>query len=147
LVVPYLSKSSNASSRARTSSTRINADNRSDTADNGTSRGATASSGRNDPRLRSVGFRSTQKLADHYAKHGTEFGHVTVAQYLAMAQDLRDAPLSGTVIETTQKDGTLSRFDRSSGAFMAFDHDLTIRTFFKPNDGEDYFWRAAKLSH
>lgn len=64
-----------------------------------------------------------------------------------MAQDLRDAPLSKRVIETTQKDGTISRFDRSTGAFIAFNRDLTIRTFFKPNDGEDYFWRASKLDH
>ena len=100
-----------------------------------------------DPGLRSPGFRNSQRLADHYAKHGREFGTITKAEYLSMAQDLRDAPLSETVIETAQKDGTVSRFDRATGAFMAFDTDLTIRTFFKPSDGEAYFRRAAKLSH
>ena len=95
----------------------------------------------------SIGFRSATKLRDHYVKHGREFGSITEAQYLAMAQSLRDAPLSASVIEATQVGGTLSRFDRDTGAFMAFDTDRTIRTFFKPNDGEAYFRRAAKLSH
>ena len=34
--------------------------------------------------------------------------------------------------------------DRSTGAFVAFDADSTIRTFFKPNDGEAYFERQAR---
>ncbi len=112
-----------------------------------TSTTTATSSNRSDPRLRKIGFRSQQRLDDHYVKHGREFGNISKAQYLAMAQDLRDAPLSKRVIETTQKDGTISRFDRSTGAFIAFNRDLTIRTFFKPNDGEDYFWRASKLDH
>ena len=102
------------------------------------------SSNRVDPRLRAIGFRSRSKLEQHYRKHGREFGNVTLDEYLAMAQDLRDAPLSKQVVETTQAGGTVSRFDRQTGSFTAFDRDLTLRTFFKPNGGEDYFWRAAK---
>ena len=104
-------------------------------------------SNRADPRLRRIGFRSAEKLHQHYLKHGSEFGNVTELQYLAMAQDLRDAPISRRVVEATQLDGTLSRFDRTTGAFLAFDTDLTIRTFFKPDGGEDYFRRAAGRSH
>lgn len=100
-----------------------------------------------DPKLRRIGFRTTQKLQDHFAKHGREFGDITIDRYLAMAQDLRDAPLSSQVLEAHQVGGTISRFDRRSGAFIAFDTDLTIRTFFKPNDGEAYFRRAAQTSH
>jgi hypothetical protein len=106
-----------------------------------------STSNRSDPRLRSIGFASASKLHQHYAKHGAEFGSITEAQYLARAQDLRDAPLSSSLLEAEQVGGTVSRFDRSSGAFLAFNHDLTIRTFFRPNDGESYFRRAAKRSH
>ena len=94
-----------------------------------------------------IGFRSTAKLRDHWRKHGREFGSVTEAQYLLMAQSLRDAPLSGVIAAAVQPGGTLSRFDRSSGAFLAYDPDLTIRTFFKPDAGEAYFRRAARRSH
>lgn len=104
-------------------------------------------SNRSDPRLRAIGFRSRTKLEQHFEKHGREFGNVTLDEYLAMAQDLRDAPLSDRVVEANQVGGTISRFDRKTGAFTAFDRDLTIRTFFKPNGGEDYFRRAATKTH
>lgn len=104
-------------------------------------------SNRSDPRLRTIGFRSRSKLEQHYEKHGREFGNVSLDDYLSMAQDLRDAPLSDRIIEANQAGGTISRFDRKTGAFTAFDRDLTIRTFFKPNGGEDYFRRAATKTH
>jgi pyocin large subunit-like protein len=38
----------------------------------------------------------------------------------------------------------ITRFDRASGGFVAFDGDGVIRTFFAPNDGERYFRRQAR---
>jgi len=89
----------------------------------------------------STGFASPTKLAEHYQKHGREFGSVTIDQYLRMAQELRDRPADGSVLEAARSDGVVTRFDRTSGAFLAFNRDRTIRTFFKPNDGEAYFRR------
>lgn len=93
------------------------------------------------------GFRDRTHLDDHYAKHGGEFPGLSKAQYLAMAQTLRDATTGADVLEIIRaSDGVVSRFDRQSGAFIAFDRDGTIRTFFKPNDGEQYFRRQANRS-
>lgn len=92
----------------------------------------------------SRGFRNVARLEEHYQKHGAEFGRVTIEEYLVMAQSLRDAPVGGDVLETVRSsDGVVSRFDRATGAFLAADPDGTIRTFFKPNDGEAYFRRQA----
>jgi len=91
-----------------------------------------------------AGFRSQQRLSEHYAKHSAEFGEISRDEYLRRAQALRDAPASGDVLEIRRDDGTVSRFDRTSGAFIAFDADGTIRTFFRPNDGEAYFQRQAR---
>ncbi|MBL0171250.1 MAG: hypothetical protein IPP90_11055 [Gemmatimonadaceae bacterium] len=92
-----------------------------------------------------VGFRSPARLEEHFRKHGAEFGQVSIDQYLARAQALRDAPVGGNVLEVVRpSDGVVSRFDRESGAFLAADADGTIRTFFKPNDGEAYFRRQVK---
>ena len=96
---------------------------------------------------REIGFKSRRHLEDHYQKHGAEFDGLTRDQYLAAAQDLRDAPAGGNILEARRPDGTVSRFDRNSGAFLAFDSDLTIRTFFKPNDGERYFRRQINREH
>ncbi len=95
----------------------------------------------------SRGFRSPQRLSEHFQKHGAEFGHVTRAEYLRLAQALRDRPVDREVLELRRPDGTVSRFERTTGAFLAFDRDGTIRTFFKPNDGERYFRRQARRNH
>lgn len=91
-----------------------------------------------------IGFRSLRLLQEHYARHGAEFGDVSQGEYLQRAQALRDAPVGGDVLELLRGDGSVSRFDRASGAFIAFDADGTIRTFFRPNDGERYFRRQAR---
>jgi hypothetical protein len=98
------------------------------------------------PRAQSaVGFRTRDRLLDHYAKHGAEFNAQSADAYLVLAQSLRSAPPAGEVLEIVRPtDGVISKFDRASGAFIAFDADSTIRTFFKPNDGEAYFKRQSR---
>jgi len=94
------------------------------------------------PRSSAVGFTSQRSWQSHFEKHGHEFGDITAEEYLALAQTLRDAPLSQDVIEAIRaQDDVRTRFDRRSGAFLAFHADQTIRTFFVPNDGEAYFER------
>jgi hypothetical protein len=88
-----------------------------------------------------IGFATQQKFLEHYDKHGREFGRVSSREYLLMAQDLRDGRAGQGVLEFTRRDGVVTRFDHKSGAFLAFNRNLTIRTFFKPNDGEAYFKR------
>ena len=88
-----------------------------------------------------IGFRSRAELESHYRKHGGEFGRITQDQYLRRAQELRDRPPGGDILEAVRGDGVTTRFDRTSGAFIAFNRDRTIRTFFRPNDGEAYFRR------
>jgi pyocin large subunit-like protein len=41
----------------------------------------------------------------------------------------------------------ISRFDKATGSFIAFNADGTIRTFFRPVDGENYFRRQATTRH
>ncbi len=89
------------------------------------------------------GFRSQRLFEEHYAKHGREFGNISPQEYLLRAQALRDAPNGGPILQAVTPDGIVSRFDRRSGAFGAYNPDRTIRTFFIPNAGERYFHRQA----
>lgn len=91
-----------------------------------------------------IGFRSERLFREHYAKHGREFGRISAEEYLRLAQALRDTVPGGDILEIVRADGVISRFDRSSGSFLAFNTDLVIRTFFRPNDGEAYFRRQAR---
>lgn len=90
------------------------------------------------------GFRSRTQLDEHYAKHGSEFGAISKAEYLRLAQDLRDARVGGPILQSRRPNGEFSRFDRLHGYFGAYNRDGTIRTFFIPNDGERYFLRQAR---
>lgn len=91
-----------------------------------------------------VGFADQERLNQHYDKHGREFGDVTRQQYLRLAQALRDAPAGGPILESVRGDGVVTRYDRRTGAFVAFNANGVIRTFFRPNDGERYFRRQAE---
>jgi len=90
------------------------------------------------------GFRSRAQLDEHYAKHGAEFGSISKADYLRLAQELRDAHPGGPILEARRPNGEFSRFDRRHGYFGAYNADGTIRTFFIPNNGERYFERQAR---
>jgi pyocin large subunit-like protein len=91
-----------------------------------------------------IGFRSQRRLDEHFEKHGREFGDIDKQTYLRRAQELRDRAAGGPVLEVVRDDGVVTRFDRETGGFIAFNPDRTIRTFFRPNDGEDYFRRQAR---
>ena len=93
------------------------------------------------------GFRSQEKLDEHYQKHGHEFGAISKAEYLRLAQELRDAPAGGPILEARGPKGEFSRFDRRHGYFGAYNRNRTIRTFFIPNAGERYFQRQAQREH
>lgn len=100
------------------------------------------------PQAQGPGFASQRSFDQHFAKHGAEFGRVTKAEYLALAQELRDKPAGGPILEIVRaEDGVITRFDRETGRFGAYNRDGTIRTFFIPNDGERYFQRQAGRAH
>ncbi len=106
---------------------------------------APAAAGSRDNRT-SRGFTSRQRLVEHFEKHGAEFPGLDMAAYLKAAQTLRDSPSGGDILEIRRGDGVTTRFDRGSGSFLAVNRDGTIRTFFRPNDGEAYFRRQAQRS-
>jgi pyocin large subunit-like protein len=89
-------------------------------------------------------FRTSRNLQEHYRKHGHEFGRITISQYLSFAQEFRDLPAGGNILEARRPDGVITRFDRRKGWFLACDPDKTIRTFFIPAAGESYFRRQAR---
>ena len=91
-----------------------------------------------------IGFASRERLVEHYQKHGREFGAITMQEYLGQAQELRDSPAGGDVLEIVRADHVTTRYERSTGSFIAFNPEGTIRTYFKPNNGEIYFRRQGQ---
>lgn len=91
-----------------------------------------------------VGFADQHRLDEHFEKHGAEFGRITKQDYLRQAQLLRDAKAGDPILEAVRRDGVVTRFDRQTGAFIAFNSNGVIRTFFRPNDGERYWRRQSE---
>ena len=89
------------------------------------------------------GFRSHERLIEHFEKHGLEFAGISIDEYLRRGQSLRDRAAGEDLLERVQDDGVVTRFDRTTGEFGAFDADGIIRTFFRPKGGEAYFRRQA----
>ena len=94
-----------------------------------------------EPRHPEIGFRTRARLTEHYRKHGREFRVKRAGDYLRLAQVLRDRPRSDDVLAFVRNDAVTCKYDRASGAFVAYDSDGTLRTFFRPRDGEAYFER------
>ncbi len=94
----------------------------------------------------SKGFRTEHQLDDHYAKYGKDFGHPTKAQYLKMAQQLRDTRPGKDVLAKKRADGGGAKFEVRVRWFVSFDADGTIRTFFVPKDGIKYFERYGEAA-
>ncbi len=91
-----------------------------------------------------AGFRTQHLLDDHFARYGSQFGATTAQQYLRLAQQLRDANPGKNILASKRPEGGGSKFDQKKGWFVAFDGDLTIRTFFIPKDGIRFFDRQQK---
>ena len=58
------------------------------------------------------GFRSARQFEEHYQKHGSEFGNISKSDYQRLAQELRDAPVGGPILEAIKPGGVITRFDR-----------------------------------
>ena len=99
------------------------------------------------PVVAGPGFSTPAKWQEHFQKHGREFPGMDADGYLRLAQELRDKPAGGDILEAVQPNGVVSRYERSSGSFVAVNRNRTIRTFFKPRDGERYFKRQINKPH
>ena len=84
-------------------------------------------------------FRTPHLLEDHFARYGSQFGHIDIHQYLHMAQQLRDSIPGKNILISSRPDGGGSKFDVKRGWFVAYDGDGTLRTFFIPKDGIRFF--------
>ena len=76
-------------------------------------------------------------LADHFARHGGDFGAATEAQYAEDAsgffqQGLRD----GLPTKINPKDGSIRIYDPESNTFGSYNANGTTRTFYKPDPAQ-----------
>jgi YD repeat-containing protein len=85
-------------------------------------------------------FANSARLRDHFLKHAREFNYETEGEYEKGASDFAEKTLNGEVqTKIDLSDGTIRGYDAKTNTFISISKDGTIKTFFKPAEGEKYF--------
>ena len=84
-------------------------------------------------------FRYESYLLEHYEKHGKEMGFSSPEAYLARANEVVKDPASLHKLEA--EDGDHVYYLEATNDLVIVSTDGYIRTYFRPNDGIDYFNR------
>lgn len=71
-------------------------------------------------------------LPDHFARHGADFEARTADEYALMARQFLVRAQKEGLPAKVDRSGVLRVYDPRSGAFAAYNRDLTTKTFFKP---------------
>lgn len=84
--------------------------------------------------MAATGFVDAASRADHFKRHGADFGATSEQAYESMARQFLNGPLSVTIVEGVRRsNGDVIRFDRVTQAFAVMRADGVIKTFFKPD--------------
>ncbi len=86
-----------------------------------------------------VSFRNADLLNEHYQKHGVEMGFSSATAYENAARNVVNN--SNSLHKTEAEDGDDVYYLESTNEFVIVSTDGYIRTYFKPNDGIDYYNR------
>lgn len=91
------------------------------------------------PEEKGLCFRNEELLEDHYEKHGIEMGYSSPQAYERAAAAVVSSPEALHKLEKEDNDDVY--YLESTNEFVIVSTDGYIRTYFKPNDGKDYFDR------
>jgi hypothetical protein len=84
-------------------------------------------------------FRNWDLLNEHYEKHGKEMGYTSADAYLAAANAV--VKNADALHKTEKEDGDDIYFVKATGDFVVVSTDGYIRTYFRPEDGVEYYNR------
>lgn len=87
----------------------------------------------------SLEFRNETLWEEHFEKHGSEFGYKSKEEYLKGANEVINSSTSKH--KTEAEDGDEIYYDEEKNEIVFVSTDGYIRTYFKPNDGINYYNR------
>ncbi len=89
--------------------------------------------------VNSYSFRSYDLWQEHYQKHGIEMGFTSAEDYLTSANNVINSPNALHKLE--KEDGDDVYYLEVSNEFVVVSTDGYIRTYFRPDDGIEYYNR------
>ncbi|SFS03992.1 zinc-ribbon domain containing protein [Anaeromicropila populeti] len=84
-------------------------------------------------------FKSDSLLQEHFNKHGSEFGYTSTSQYESGANAVINSPEA--LHKTEAEDGDSVYYIEETNEFVILSTEGYIRTYFKPEDGIEYYNR------
>lgn len=84
-------------------------------------------------------FRSDSLLQEHFEKHGGDFGYTSATQYESGASAVINSP--DALHKTEAEDGDSVYYIEATNEFVILSTDGYIRTYFRPEDGIEYYNR------
>ena len=78
-------------------------------------------------------FADQEKLADHFARHGSDFGAKTALEYQAQADKFLTASKHSGILEKTRANGDIVRYNPTTDEFGVLSSGGSIRTYYKPD--------------
>ena len=89
------------------------------------------------------GWGRPDTLQDHFDRHGPDFNSQSPEDYARQAQEFFKRGVDERLPTKVDTDGTIRIYDPDTNEFGAYNADGTTRTYFKPDDGIDY-WNKQK---
>lgn len=86
-------------------------------------------------------WKSKAILNNHFQKHKDHYPGITVEQYKKETMDFAKLRESDDILITHRTDGSWVKYRVSTNDFMIIGKDGTIRSFFKPTEGIEYYER------
>jgi pyocin large subunit-like protein len=81
----------------------------------------------------------SETLQDHFDRHGGQFGAKTPIQYAEKASKFLEEGMKEKYPTKVSVRGVIRIYRPSDNTFGAYNSDGTTRTFFKPDDGIEYW--------
>lgn len=79
------------------------------------------------------GWGNPRTLADHFDRHGPDFGSPDEDAYAREAQDFLQRAVAERLPVKVAPDGTIRAYDPATNTFGAYNADGTTKTYFKPD--------------
>jgi pyocin large subunit-like protein len=89
-----------------------------------------------------VPFATPADRADHFQRHGSDFGAVNEMEYEAKAESFLKGPKNATTYEQIRACGDVVRFDSASNEFGVVAANGDIRTYFIPIPGVTHRYQS-----
>lgn len=78
-------------------------------------------------------FGDTQKLNDHFTRHGTDFGASSPQEYQMQAEKFLTSAKTAETLEKNRPNGDILRYNPKTDEFGVISAAGTIRTYYKPD--------------